>query len=109
LNAHAPSEDKSDDSKERCYGELEQVVDDIAKYHIKILLGDFNEKLRRENTFKTTIRNESLHQNSNYNDVRIIKFTKSNMLLLRARCSRTDTLASTLGSLLIDHILIDRR
>jgi len=54
---HAPSEEKSDGSKE----ELEQVFDHFRKYHMKILLGDFNTKVGRENIFKPTIRNDSLH------------------------------------------------
>ena len=43
LNVHAPSEDKSDDSKDSFYEELEQVFDHFPRYH-KILSGDFNEK-----------------------------------------------------------------
>jgi len=41
---------------------------------MKILVGDFNAKVRRENIFKPTIGNESLHQDSNDNCVRIVKF-----------------------------------
>jgi hypothetical protein len=37
---------------------------------MKILLGDFNAKVGREDTFKQTIENESLHQDSNDNGVR---------------------------------------
>jgi hypothetical protein len=42
LNVHAPTEDKIDYIKDRFYEELEQVFDKFPKYHIKILLGDFN-------------------------------------------------------------------
>ena len=42
LNVHAPSEKKSDDSKDSFYEDLEQVFDHFPTYHIKILLGDFN-------------------------------------------------------------------
>ena len=41
---------------------------------MKILLGDFNAKVWRENIFKPTIGNESLHQDSNGRGVRIVKF-----------------------------------
>jgi hypothetical protein len=41
-------------------------------YHIKILLGDFNAKLGREDILKLTIGNESLHQDSNKNGVRTV-------------------------------------
>jgi len=39
---------------------------------MKILLGDFSAKVGRENIFKPTIGNESLHQDSNNNGVRIV-------------------------------------
>jgi hypothetical protein len=34
----------------------------LPKYHMKILLGDSNAKVGRENIFKLTIGNESLHE-----------------------------------------------
>ena len=39
---------------------------------MKILLGYYNAKLGRVNVFKPTIGNESLHQESNDNGVRIV-------------------------------------
>ena len=54
---HAPSEEKGVDSKDSFYEELEQVFDRFPKYHMKIILGDFNAKVGRENIFKPTIRN----------------------------------------------------
>ena len=41
---------------------------------MKILLGDFNAKVGREDIFKPIIEQESLHQDSNDNGVRIVKF-----------------------------------
>ena len=41
---------------------------------MKILLGDFNAKVGRENIFKPTIENESLHQDSTDKGFRIVKF-----------------------------------
>jgi len=78
LNVHAPSEEKSDDSKDSFYRELEQVFFyHFPKYHMKIVLGDFNAKVGRENIFKLTIWNESLHQDSNDNGVRMVNFATS--------------------------------
>jgi hypothetical protein len=48
LNVHAPTEDKDDDIKDSFYEELEQVFDQFPKYHMKILIGDFNAKGGRE-------------------------------------------------------------
>ena len=42
---HATSEEKSDDSKYSFYEELEQVFDHFPKYHMKVILGDFNAKV----------------------------------------------------------------
>jgi hypothetical protein len=44
---------------------------------MKILLGDFNAKVGRENIFKPTIGNESLHEISNNNGVTVVNFTAS--------------------------------
>jgi len=45
VNVHAPSPEKSEESKHSFYEELEQVFDHFPKYHMKILLGDFNAKV----------------------------------------------------------------
>jgi len=44
---------------------------------MKILL-DFNARVGRENIFKPTTRNESLHQDSNDNGVRIVHCAAKN-------------------------------
>ena len=84
LNVHAPSGKKSDDSTDVVYEELEQVFSHFPKYHMKNLLGDFNVKLGREDIFKLTIGNESLHQDSNYNGVRIVNFATPKIWLCKA-------------------------
>jgi len=61
--------EKIDDSKESFYQEIEQVFEYFRNYHKEILLGDFNAKVARENVFKPTFGNESLHQDRNDNGV----------------------------------------
>jgi exonuclease III len=56
------TEDKTDDVKDSFYEELERVFDKFPKYHMKILLGDFNAKVGKEDILKPTIGNESLHK-----------------------------------------------
>ena len=51
---------------------------------MKILLGDFNAKVGRENIFKPTIANQSLHQDSNDNGVRIVNFATSKNLVVKS-------------------------
>jgi hypothetical protein len=43
---------------------------------MKILLSDFNAKTGREDTFKPTIGNESLHEISNGNGVTAVNFAQ---------------------------------
>jgi exonuclease III len=80
LNVHAPTEDKIDDMKDVFYEELEHVFDKFPRYHMKILLGDFNVKVGREDIFKPTIGSESLHENINDNGVRVVNFATSKNL-----------------------------
>jgi hypothetical protein len=51
---------------------------------MKILLGDFNAKVGREDTFKPTTGNESLHQESNNNGVRVVNFATSKNLVVKS-------------------------
>jgi exonuclease III len=77
LNVHAPTEDNTDDVKDSFYEELERVFHKFPKYHMKILLGDFNAKVGREDIFKLTIGNEYLHEISNDNGVKLVNFATS--------------------------------
>ena len=65
--------------------ELEQAFNHLPKYHMKILLGDFNAKVGRENIFKPTIGQESLHQDSNDNGVRLVNFATSKNLVVNSK------------------------
>jgi hypothetical protein len=57
-------------TKDCFYDDLEYVLDQVPKHHMKILLGDFN--VGREDIFKPRIRNKILHEISNGNGVRVV-------------------------------------
>jgi len=116
VNVHAPSEGKSDEAKDSFYEELEQVFNQFPKYHMNILLGDFNANVGRENIFKATIGQESLYQDSNDNGVRLVNFATSQNLVVKStmfphRNIHKYTWTSSDGKThnQIDHVLIDRR
>jgi hypothetical protein len=70
-------------TKDSFYKELEQVFDQFPRYHMKILLGDFNAKVGREDIFKPIIGNESLPEASN-NRVRVVNFAISKNLIVKS-------------------------
>jgi hypothetical protein len=83
---------------------------------MKILLGDFNTTLERENIFKPTIWNNSLHEGSNENGVRVPNFATKKDLVVKStmfphRNIHKYTWTSPDGKTYnqIDHVLIDRR
>jgi len=83
---------------------------------MKILLGDFNAKVGRDIIFKPTIRQESLHQDSNDNGVRIVNFATSKNLVVKSTMfphrnihKYTWTSPDDKTHNQIDHVLIDRR
>jgi hypothetical protein len=80
----APCEYTSDDIKDSFYEELGRVFDQLPRYDMKFLLGDFNAKVGREDIFKLTIGNESSHEISNDNGVRVVNFVTSKNLVVKS-------------------------
>jgi hypothetical protein len=83
---------------------------------MKILLGDFKAKVGREDIFKSTTVNESLHEISNDNGVIVVKYGTSKILIVNStmfphRMIHKFTWTSPDGKThnQIDHILIDGR
>jgi hypothetical protein len=83
---------------------------------MNILVGDFNETLEREHIFKLRVGNESLHQDSNDNGIRIVKFATSKHLVVKSTMfphrkfhKYTCTIPDGKTHNQIDHILVDRR
>jgi hypothetical protein len=84
TNVRAPTEDRDDDIKNSFYEELEPVFDQFPRYHMKILPGDFNLTVGRENVFKPMHNNESLHEANNDNGVRVVNFVTSKDLIVKS-------------------------
>jgi hypothetical protein len=55
---------------------------------MNILLGDFNTNMGREDVFKPTIGNESLHETSNDNGVSLVNFATSENLVVKSTMFR---------------------
>jgi hypothetical protein len=102
--------------KDSFYEEQKRVYDKFPKYHLKFQLENFNAKVRREDIFKPTIGNESLHEISKDNEVRLVNFATSKNLRVKStvlphRNIHKYTWTSPDGTThnQIHHILVDRR
>jgi len=82
FSCHAPTEEKDGETKDIFYDELEQVYKDTPRHAIKIILGDMNAKIVRENMYRPTIGKESFHSISNDNGARLIHFAMSNGIII---------------------------
>jgi hypothetical protein len=98
-NVLAREGDKTDDVKGSFYEELERLFHKFPKYHTKILLGDFSAKVWWEDFFKPTIWNESLHESSNDNGVRLKLLPHLKTSEKKVRCSNIATFINILGHL----------
>jgi hypothetical protein len=82
---------------------------------MKILLGDLNAKVGRKGIFKPTTGNESLHEISNDNEVRVVNFATSKNLIVKSKmfphCNIHKFTWTSDGKThnQIDHIFIHRR
>jgi hypothetical protein len=83
---------------------------------MKIVFGYFSAKVWREDIFKPTIGNESLHETSNDNGVRVVNVSTSKNLVVKStmfphRKIHKYTWTSPDGKThnQIDHVLVDRR
>jgi hypothetical protein len=92
------------------------VFDKFSKYHKKILLGDLNTQVGREDISKSTIGNDSLHEISNDNGVRSANFATSKNLTAKSTLFLHDnihkyawTSPDRKTNNQFDHILVDRR
>jgi hypothetical protein len=83
---------------------------------MKILLGDINAKVGREDIFKSIIGSENVHEVSNVNVVRVVNFATSKNLISKSTTfphsdihKHTWTSSDGVTHNQIDHVLIDKR
>jgi hypothetical protein len=101
--------------KDSFYEELECMFNKFPKYHMKILLGDFTDRVGREDIFKQTVGNESFHEISNDNGAMVVNFATSKNLTVKTtmlpHCNIHKYTWTSLGEKphsQIDCVLIDR-
>ena len=75
INVHGPTNEKRKEIKEEFYNLREQNINQIATCNsdIKIIIGDFNAKVGKENFHKPTTGNEIKHNDTNKNGIKMIQ------------------------------------
>jgi hypothetical protein len=116
ISFYAPTEEAEDDVKDHFYELLEEQVEKLPSYDIKIILGDANAKVGREDIWKPAIGKESLHQESNDNGTRLTSFALANNLKISSTMfprkdihKYTWTSPNGFTRNQIDHVLVDQR
>jgi len=116
LNAHAPTEEKATEEKDEYYESLEQTLNETPRNRIRIVLGDFNAKLGKENIFRTTIGNHSMHDITSENEFRLIDFASGGGLVVKSTIfprkdiyKRTWKAPNSRYTNQIDHVIINTR
>ena len=116
INTYAPTNDKSDDVKDEFYEKLERTYGECPKHDVKVVIGDANAQVGREDFFRPVIGRHSLHSSTNENGLRLINFAAARGMAI---CSsyfprlniRKHTWRHPNGEACsqIDHVLIDGR
>lgn len=115
VNVHAPTNDKTDEIKEKFYENLREIISSIPKYDIKLVIGDFNAKIGKEEIYKSITGGQSLHTETNENGEKIIQFAmETQMKIMSTLFQRKNIYKGTWVSPdgktcnQIDHVLIER-
>lgn len=116
VNIYAPTEEKEANLKDEFYQQLERSLDALPTNDVKVVLGDCNAKIGKEEQFRSTIGKNSLHDESNDNGRRLIDFAESkNMIICSTQFPHKNIHKQTWRSPdgetanQIDHIMVDKR
>jgi exonuclease III len=72
INVHAPHNGRPDNEKDDFYSLLEKTYNERPRHDIRIVIGDLNAQVGREEEFRPTIGKYSMHPESNENGLRLI-------------------------------------
>ena len=82
VNAYAPTEDKTDEIKEKFYEDLQYVINSIPQSDTIIILGDFNAKLGKEIVYSSVTGQFTLHEETSGNGELLCQFAIGNNLTI---------------------------
>lgn len=83
INVDAPTAEKDKIKKELFYATLEDVFN-TSEAQVRLILGDFNAKIGREQCYRNTVGVYSLHATSNDNESKLINFAMGKELVIKS-------------------------
>jgi hypothetical protein len=116
ICVHAPTEEKNEEEKYAFYDDLDKIYEECLGRDVKIIIGDLNTKIDKEDIYRPTTRKYSGHIKSNYNGIRLINFTSSRNMVSGStmfdhkdihKLTRKSYDGNTFSQ--IDHLIIDAR
>jgi endonuclease/exonuclease/phosphatase family metal-dependent hydrolase len=81
INVHVPTEEK-----EAFYQKVEEIYDSCPSSNIKIVLGDWNAKVGREEIYQGLIGRHSMHLNTNNNGQMLVDFAAAKNMVVSSNC-----------------------
>uniref|UniRef100_A0A8D8RW96 Craniofacial development protein 2 n=1 Tax=Cacopsylla melanoneura TaxID=428564 RepID=A0A8D8RW96_9HEMI len=113
---YAPTLLANDDDKDTFYEKLEEKWNNLPSYDIKLIMGDANAQIGKEDVWREVAGRESLHDDTNNNGYRLLSMAAAgNIKIVSTTFPRKNihkgTWVSPGGSYTnqIDHVLIDSR
>lgn len=82
ICCYAPTEDRQIKKKDEFMKDFDRAYEDIPRYCKKLVLGDLNAKITKEETYKPTIGTESLHYIRKDNGTRLINMATAKDLTI---------------------------
>uniref|UniRef100_A0A8D9EGY4 Craniofacial development protein 2 n=1 Tax=Cacopsylla melanoneura TaxID=428564 RepID=A0A8D9EGY4_9HEMI len=116
ISVHAPTEEKSDEDKEIFYDGLDQLLSQIPRYDIKLIMGDFNAQIGRHEDQAEVAGKYSLHKENSKNGDYLTDFAAQNKLFIRSTSFQHKTIHLGTWKIpgrdevnQIDHVLVSKR
>ncbi|KAF2901423.1 hypothetical protein ILUMI_04763 [Ignelater luminosus] len=83
LNVHAPTEETDEAAKQTFYDTIEESMNNVASFDMKIIIGDFSGKIGKKEINYKIARKESLHRKSNKNGQRLTVLAAGNRMIIK--------------------------
>lgn len=86
ISAYAPTEDKDIEIKETFYDNLMRECNNVPKYDLIIIMGDFNAKIGKEDFVSSVAGKYTLHEETNENGKLLCQMAMAQSLVVRSTC-----------------------